>query len=31
MILSGKEIKRQINFGNIEISPFNEKQLNPNS
>lgn len=30
MILSGKEIKRQIGRG-IDIDPFNEKQLNPNS
>lgn len=31
MILSGLEIKRQIALGNIEITPFEEKQLNPNS
>lgn len=30
MILSGKEIKREIGKG-INISPFNEAQLNPNS
>ncbi len=30
MILSGKEIQRQIGKG-IDIDPFNEKQLNPNS
>lgn len=30
MILSGKEIKRQIGKG-IDIDPFNENQLNPNS
>lgn len=30
MILSGKEIKRQMGKG-IQIEPFNEKQLNPNS
>lgn len=30
MILSGKEIKRQLGK-NIEIEPFHEKQLNPNS
>lgn len=31
MILSGKEIKRQIANGNIVISDFDEKRLNPNS
>ena len=31
MILSGLEIKRQILSGNIGISPFDEKLLNPNS
>jgi dCTP deaminase len=31
MILSGREIKRQCEKGNIFISNFNEKQLNPNS
>lgn len=30
-MLSGLEIKRQIELGNIVIEPFNEKQLNPNS
>lgn len=30
-MLSGLEIKRQIELGNIVISDFNEKQLNPNS
>ena len=30
MILSGKEIKREIGKG-INIDPFNEAQLNPNS
>lgn len=30
MILSGKEIKRQLGTG-INIEPFNESQLNPNS
>lgn len=30
MILSGKEIKRQLG-GNIIIEPFNERQLGPNS
>jgi len=31
MILSGKEIQRQIEKGNIEITPFDKKLLNPNS
>jgi len=31
MILSGKEIVRQMYFGNIDITPFNKNQLNPNS
>ena len=31
MILSGLEIKRQIEFGNIEISPFDAACVNPNS
>ena len=31
MILSGLEIKRQISLGNIDISPFDESRLNPNS
>lgn len=30
-MLSGLEIKKQIELGNIVISDFNEKQLNPNS
>ena len=31
MILSGKEIKKQIGTGAIQIEPYNESQLNPNS
>lgn len=31
MILSGKEIKSQVSKGNIKISPFYEKSINPNS
>ena len=31
MILSGKEIAKEMENGNIIIKPFNEKQLNPNS
>lgn len=31
MILTGKEIKANINKGSIIIDPFNEKQINPNS
>lgn len=31
MILSGKEIVRQHNLGNIEISDFDPKRVNPNS
>ena len=31
MILSGKEIKKQVDAGNIGIDPFDPKQLNPNS
>ena len=31
MILSGKEIKKQVDAGNIGIDPFNPDQLNPNS
>ena len=31
MILSGREIKRQMEQGNIQITPFDEKKLNPNS
>lgn len=31
MILSGKEIQRQIEQGNIEIDPFDSKKINPNS
>lgn len=31
MVLTGKEIQRQVGLDNIQIHPFNEKQLNPNS
>lgn len=31
MVLSGLEIKKQIEAGNISITPFSEKQINPNS
>ena len=31
MILTGNEIKKEISKGNISISDFDEKQLNPNS
>lgn len=31
MILTGLEIQKQIGLNNIEIQPFNENQLNPNS
>jgi Deoxycytidine deaminase len=31
MILTGNEINKEISTGNIVISPFDEKQLNPNS
>lgn len=31
MILSGLEIKRQVEAGHIHIDPFDEKYLNPNS
>jgi dCTP deaminase len=31
MILTGSEIDRQVQKGNITISPFSSKQLNPNS
>ena len=31
MILSGKEILKEMDNGNIKIEPFNIKQLNPNS
>lgn len=31
MILSGKEIQKQIEKGNIAITPFDAKQINPNS
>jgi len=31
MILTGTEIKRQVEDGRIQISPFSDKQLNPNS
>lgn len=30
-MLTGKEIDRQIRIGNIEIDPYSESQLNPNS
>ena len=30
-MLTGREIERQIKKGNISISPYNPKQLNPNS
>ena len=31
MILSGKEIEREIKNENIVINPFNPSQVNPNS
>ncbi len=31
MILSGLEIRKQMERGNIEITPFDESRLNPNS
>ena len=31
MILSGKEIKKQVNKGSIVIDPFSDDQINPNS
>ena len=31
MILSGKEIQKQIKIGNIVIDPYDEKLINPNS
>ncbi len=31
MILSGREIEREINLGNINITPFNPEKINPNS
>ena len=31
MILSGLEIKKQVGLGNIQISPFDEGCINPNS
>jgi len=31
VILSGLEIKKQIELGNIQISPFDEGRINPNS
>lgn len=31
MILSGLEIKKQIELGTIRIDPFEDKQINPNS
>ena len=31
MILSGKEIEKQVKNGNISIDPFTNEQINPNS
>ena len=31
MILSGKEIEKQVKDGNISIAPFTNEQINPNS
>ena len=31
MILSGKEIEKQVKEGNISIAPFTKEQINPNS
>ena len=31
MILSGKEIKKQVKEGSIAIDPFTDEQINPNS
>ena len=31
MILTGSEIKKYVENGDIVIEPFNEDQLNPNS
>lgn len=31
MILSGREIQRQVEQGNIKIEPFNSDKINPNS
>lgn len=31
MILSGKEIEKQVKEGNISIAPFTDEQINPNS
>lgn len=31
MLLSGKEIQRQVDLGNIHIDPFDPKKINPNS
>jgi len=31
MILTGKEIERQVNIGRIQITPFSKEQINPNS
>ena len=31
MILSGKEIEREIKNGNIKIEPFDRSKINPNS
>ncbi len=30
-MITGKEIKRQVELGNIVIKPFDEKRINPNS
>lgn len=31
MILSGKEIEKEVRSGNIVINPFSPSQVNPNS
>ncbi len=31
MILTGREIEKEVNNGKIHISPFNKKNINPNS
>lgn len=31
MILTGKEIEKEVSLGNIQIFPFNTNQINPNS
>ena len=31
MVLTGLEIQKQVSINNIEIEPFNENQINPNS